>query len=81
MALRGAWVITSTWFDRLLRYEAREAWRFRVWAPFVPQVTLCLHRDGRRIPLDPEPRGYHVAVVEGIESGDRYLFDIGNDRR
>ena len=54
--------------------------RFRVWAPFVPRVTLCLLRDGRRIPLDPEPRGYHSALVEGVDPGDRYLFEIGNDR-
>ena len=58
-----------------------EACRFRVWAPFVPQVTLCLLRDERRIPLDPEPRGYHSALVEDVRAGDRYLFDIGNDRR
>ena len=54
--------------------------RFRVWAPFVPRVTLRLLRDGRRIPLDPEPRGYHSALVEGVHPGDRYLLDIGNDR-
>ena len=59
----------------------RGAWRFRVWAPFVPQVTLCLDRDGRRIPLDSESRGYHSVRVEGLNSGDRFLFDIGNGRQ
>ena len=54
--------------------------RFRVWAPFVQRVTLRLLRDGRRIPLDPEPRGYHSALVEGVDPGDRYLFEIGHDR-
>jgi maltooligosyltrehalose trehalohydrolase len=53
---------------------------FRIWAPFIPRVTLRLLKDGRRIALDPEPRGYHSALVEGIEAGDRYLFDIGNNR-
>ncbi|MGC8639634.1 MAG: malto-oligosyltrehalose trehalohydrolase [Isosphaeraceae bacterium] len=52
----------------------------RVWAPLVPQVALRLLADGRRIVLNPEPHGYHAAVVEGVGHGDRYFLDIGNGR-
>jgi maltooligosyltrehalose trehalohydrolase len=56
-------------------------WRFRVWAPFVPQVTLQLLRDGREIVLELLSDGYHSAVVADIQPVDRYLFDIGNGRK
>ncbi len=61
-------------------FTAPGACRFLVWAPAVPSVGLKLPRDGRTIPMEPGPPGYHSAVVEGVSPGDRYLFDIGEGR-
>ncbi len=54
--------------------------RFRVWAPLVPRVSLHLLRGDRRISLEPERFGYHSALVQDAQPGDRYLLEIGNDR-
>jgi maltooligosyltrehalose trehalohydrolase len=53
--------------------------RFTVWAPRARHVTLRLvgpvHRD---VPMQPVQRGYHLAHVEGVAPGQRYLYRLDN---
>lgn len=51
--------------------------RFRVWAPRAERVEVHLVAPEERLfPLLPEARGYHAAVVEGVEPGSRYLLRL-----
>jgi maltooligosyltrehalose trehalohydrolase len=50
--------------------------RFTVWAPTARLVELLLRTGGqeRRLPLSPEPDGYHTVTVPDAGPGDRYRF-------
>jgi maltooligosyltrehalose trehalohydrolase len=49
--------------------------RFHVWAPLHQHVELhLLTPHDRRVRLEPQPRGYHEAVVDGVPPGSRYLY-------
>jgi maltooligosyltrehalose trehalohydrolase len=51
--------------------------RFLVWAPFAQQVELhLLPPQERFLTLAPLPRGYHQAVLEGVEAGRLYLYRL-----
>lgn len=56
--------------------------RFVVWAPGRAVELHLLSPRERLVPLAPGPRGYHEALVEGVEPGARYRirFD-GRDER
>jgi maltooligosyltrehalose trehalohydrolase len=57
-----------------------DRWSFRVWAPSHARVAVRLEGEApREVPLVPEARGYHAAVVEGVRPGDRYRFRLGED--
>jgi maltooligosyltrehalose trehalohydrolase len=57
--------------------------RFRLWAPAVRQVGLCLESaDGERIePMVPQGSGWHELTTSRAAAGTRYRFDVGKDRR
>ena len=51
--------------------------RFRLWAPASREVSLLLG-DGqeRRIAMQPQPGGWHLAVVHDARAGTAYSFDV-----
>jgi maltooligosyltrehalose trehalohydrolase len=56
--------------------------RFRVWAPFSDNVHLHLvSPDERVVPMQPQKRGYHRAVVEPIAPGARYFYRLSNGKQ
>src|SRR5690606_19648894 len=58
-------------------YLGEEGTRFRVWAPEAGRIEVKITSDGERVvPLERGAEGYHEAVVEGVEPGDRYLYVI-----
>jgi maltooligosyltrehalose trehalohydrolase len=51
--------------------------RFRVWAPVAQSVEVHLLTPRERyVPLARRRRGYHEAVVEGVEPGTRYRYRL-----
>ena len=52
--------------------------RFSLWAPACKAVTLILGGNpARRIPMQAQEDGWHVANVSGANPGTAYLFDVG----
>lgn len=53
--------------------------QFRMWAPHAEkvEVRIVAPRD-RILPMDSATRGYHEAVLEGIEPGTLYLYRLDN---
>src|SRR6266851_6330314 len=50
---------------------------FVVWAPFSKEVDLCLvDASERRVPMNRGPSGYYQAIVEGVEPGGRYVYQL-----
>jgi len=50
---------------------------FRVWAPRAQQVAVhLLDPPDRLVPLAPEARGYHAAVVDDVLPGARYRYRL-----
>lgn len=55
--------------------------RFRVWAPFPEKAEVrVLGPPERIVPLGKDDRGYHHAIIEGINPGSLYLYRIGEKR-
>lgn len=51
--------------------------RFVVWAPGAAEVKVrVLSPADKTLPLRREAKGYHQAIVEGIEPGCRYLYQL-----
>jgi maltooligosyltrehalose trehalohydrolase len=51
--------------------------RFTVWAPFANNVQVKLVSPEERIvPLERKERGYHQAVIEGVEPSSLYLYRL-----
>jgi maltooligosyltrehalose trehalohydrolase len=64
-----------------VRRVGGERWEFRVWAPFSEKVELEIAGPpARRVPLEPEERGYHAVVVDGVSAGERYLYRLTDGR-
>jgi maltooligosyltrehalose trehalohydrolase len=56
--------------------------RFRVWAPAVQKVKVCIVSPNERIvPMKKNDRGYHEAVASDIEPGTRYFYDLDGARQ
>ncbi|NJN67807.1 MAG: malto-oligosyltrehalose trehalohydrolase [Chloroflexaceae bacterium] len=54
---------------------------FRIWAPQVARAELHLvSPDERVVPLIPEPRGYHAAIVERVAPGARYFYRLDGQK-
>lgn len=68
--MNGTFVPGATWLgdDRC---------RFVVWAPDRKVELHLLSPRERWVPLSPAERGYHEAVVEGVEPGSRYRLRVG----
>ena len=50
---------------------------FVVWAPFSKEVDLCLvDAPERRIRMDRSASGYNKVIVEGVEPGARYIYQL-----
>ena len=50
---------------------------FVVWAPFSKEVELCLvDAPGRRIRMDRSASGYYQVIVEGVEPGAQYVYQL-----
>src|SRR5580704_9350806 len=55
--------------------------RFQVWAPHSGEVHLhIVAPQDRVISMEPKQRGYHSALVDGIEPGTRYLYRLDNGK-
>ena len=55
--------------------------RFLLWAPFIDKVELHLVApEDRLVPLVKGKRGYHHAVVEGVEPGSLYLYRLDGQK-
>src|SRR5579864_484792 len=52
--------------------------QWRVWAPKAQRVELVLGSGAeiRRIPLEPEPRGFHAVATALPEPGQRYAYSL-----
>lgn len=51
--------------------------RFLVWAPAAAKVEVSLtHPEKRLAPLDRMDRGYHGAVIDGIQPGSLYFYRL-----
>ena len=61
-----------------------EGVHFRVWAPNHDRVSVVLLRadSEQRVRLDREPRtdGYFSALVPCVRPGERYMYELGDDR-
>src|SRR6266849_1672635 len=56
-------------------------WQFVLWAPNSQHV--CVHVLGtkeRLVDMENGDRGYHVAVIEPVEPGTRYLYRLDDSR-
>ena len=55
--------------------------RFCVWAPKVRSVEVrLLGSPERRVPLQPQPGGYHEAVIESVHAGALYFYRLDGQR-
>lgn len=52
--------------------------RFRLWAPGVARVTLCIEGPGpeREVPLVPDAEGWVDCTVDGVVQGTRYRWRL-----
>ena len=56
--------------------------RFRVWAPAVRKVELCIvSAPERSAILQGGERGYHEAEIDGIEPGALYVYRLDGDKQ
>ncbi len=56
--------------------------RFRVWAPGVQAVEVCIVSPHERtIPMHKDERGYHQALVPEIEAGALYFYGLDGTRQ
>jgi maltooligosyltrehalose trehalohydrolase len=57
-----------------------DRYEFLVWAPRAEKVEVHLVSTAERfIEMQPEARGYHRAVVEGLQPGDRYFYRLNGE--
>ena len=55
--------------------------RFRLWAPLSERVELhIVAPNDIVVSMGPTQRGYHSAVVEGLEPGAQYKYRLANGR-
>ncbi len=55
--------------------------RFIVWAPLAQKVEVHLMvPEDQFLPLERDGRGYHQAVVEGVEPGSLYLYRLDGEK-
>src|ERR1044071_8495284 len=54
--------------------------RFRVWAPELAPIEVQLLNSQRGIRMEQTGRGYHEALISGVEPGERYLFRLPENK-
>ena len=57
-------------------YRGARGTHFRVWAPAARRVEVVFEGGPAPIALQPEPGGYHAALVAGAKPGTRYRFRL-----
>ena len=50
--------------------------RFCVWAPTQPSIGVHLPESNRFVPMQAVGGGYHIAEVDGVGPGNRYLYRL-----
>jgi maltooligosyltrehalose trehalohydrolase len=55
--------------------------RFRVWAPSAAAVHVVLVGREEPLPMTREASGYHVTEVAGVDTGQRYWYELDGTRR
>src|ERR1700683_872594 len=56
-------------------------WEFVLWAPFQREVTLhVLEPQESRVPMQSETCGYYSAIVEHLEPGSTYSYELHEGR-
>jgi maltooligosyltrehalose trehalohydrolase len=55
--------------------------RFRVWAPSAQTVVVHLLAPREQlVPMEPDERGYHRAMLDGIEPGSLYVYRLDGEK-
>jgi maltooligosyltrehalose trehalohydrolase len=55
--------------------------RFRVWAPSAQAVAVHLvSPQDRLVALEPQERGYYQGILDGVEPGARYFYQLDHAR-
>ena len=56
-------------------------WQFVVWAPYHKQVSLKIQKPRElRVPMQPDEWGHHVAVIDRLEAGSSYTYELSDGR-
>ena len=55
--------------------------RFRLWAPGCDAVSLALEADGRVLPMQARPDGFHELHVPGVGAGTLYRYQLPDGLR
>ena len=59
-------------------YLGRGRCEFLLWAPQWEQVEVRIVGPCEQlVPMQPQPRGYHHGVADGVEPGSLYLYRLG----
>src|ERR1700722_4955079 len=57
------------------------SWEFLLWAPKARSVSLHLLRgSGEFLPMEGLANGYHRAIVETLEPGSKYFYQLDGER-
>jgi maltooligosyltrehalose trehalohydrolase len=56
------------------------SWQFLLWAPHSRSVSIKLVDNGRTIPMDALPDGYHQAMVADVSAGVGYCYRLEDGR-
>jgi maltooligosyltrehalose trehalohydrolase len=55
--------------------------RFSVWAPFAQHVDVRVLSPRETVqPLERQPRGYHEAILSGVEAGSLYMYRLDGEK-
>lgn len=64
------------------QYKKGRACEFTVWAPEAKSLSISiLHPEQKNVPLSPEEFGYWSAVVDGVEPGTLYFYNINGEKQ
>ena len=56
-------------------------WEFLLWAPLARSVSLhVLRGSGEFLPMEGLANGYHRAIVETLEPGSEYFYQLNGER-
>lgn len=62
-------------------YLGNNSCSFRVWAPLLAKVEVHFAgQDERSVPLNRAATGYHHAVIDAVQPGQRYMLRLNEQR-